>query len=357
MEPTYPPASFRSRGTTLLNLQAFLLEAPLRKSWSPDVPVDIESLFDDQDHDNHTPLARPSTLPIITGHREGRDPAWDSKEYRVYNSPTSSDTPSFESLSSSLGDRMKNDSDAEISSLYSSDDWELSSSCPTPDAYSVTHSQSTSTIMSQLSEFSFKIRKLPRVEATAMPQALNHNEQAPRQYFSEVDIETNASIFMHRYLVIRDDFATGPRRLHRGEDGHLHLKPFAAIQASHQRTHGFVPPNLLPSYRKFERFSVLEDWDSPTLCIRACFAEHATLVFAERAGMYTKSGDPLYEFLGSFYVRKLGGPLKEGNKLTQHDDLGVTILRGLAEKGATVAAPPVSASLVLFQYIDERKLV
>jgi hypothetical protein len=184
-------------------------------------------------------------------------------------------------------------------------------------------------------------------------------EEEKRQFYSEFEIVTNPVSFMHlsipsnplispqsvfkyRYLIIPEAALNGVHHLSRAAHGFFNLKHYSSLLD----TLHVSDPESWKLWLKLQDYSIdREDWHDPILKHPSFFNQYATLIFVERPAMFSQGGDPIYEFIGNFYVRR-------------HDPVRAKAKRpALPRPGSfeqvLVDLPYLSASLVILQFVEE----
>ncbi|KAJ2924595.1 hypothetical protein H1R20_g12491, partial [Candolleomyces eurysporus] len=160
-----------------------------------------------------------------------------------------------------------------------------------------------------------------------------------RQFYSEFEIVTNPSVFKYKYLIIPEAALNGVHHLSRASHGFFNLKPYTSLLD----TLHVSDPESWKLWLKLQDYSIdSEDWADPILEHPSFFNQYATLIFVERPGMFSKGGDPIYEFIGNFYVRRHDPVLAKGNRPRPG-----SFERVLAD------SPYLSASLVILQFVED----
>lgn len=184
-------------------------------------------------------------------------------------------------------------------------------------------------------------------------------EEEKRQFYSEFEIVTNPvsiahlsfpanpltspqSVFKYKYLIIPEAVLNGVHHLSRAAHGFFNLKHYSSLLDTLHVSN----PESWQLWLKLQDYSIdSEDWHDPILKHPSFFNQYATLVFVERPGMFSKGGDPIYEFIGNFYVRRHDPVLAKGNQ--------PTLPRPGSFEQVLADLPYLSASLVILQFVEE----
>ncbi|KAJ2913572.1 hypothetical protein MD484_g6840, partial [Candolleomyces efflorescens] len=163
-------------------------------------------------------------------------------------------------------------------------------------------------------------------------------EEEKGQFYSEFEIVTNPAVYRYKYLIVPEDALDGVYHLARAAHGFFNLKHYSSLPDTLRCSN----PDSWKFWQRLEEYSIdNEDWHDPILKRPSFFNQHATLVFIERPGMFSRGGDPIYEFIGNFYVRR-------------HDAmLAKKPPRSGSFEQALFDLPYLSASLVILQFVEE----
>ncbi|EFI28456.1 hypothetical protein CC1G_13989 [Coprinopsis cinerea okayama7 len=126
------------------------------------------------------------------------------------------------------------------------------------------------------------------------------------QFFSEFEILTHPNIAPHPHLLIRRDYLhrTGFPLPSKGDDGVIHVKEFFHPNVDFVAAAAF--------YTQLKNLCIPKESTYPLPDQPELFRECAAMVFMEDLTRFTSSGEPIFEFLGNFYIRKLDFVDKDG---------------------------------------------